>query len=396
MTSAPTPAPTSDEAVVAPADSAPPPRRPAAETLQLEQYFRAMIKNAASDLHLKPGRPPYFRIRTKMLASRAQELTAEETEAMAFQLMTERQYATFIETGSMDMAYELKDSDRFRVNVYRQRDKVAISVRRVTREIPDFKALHLPPILTEVAETQQGLVLLAGPTGCGKSTSIAAMLEHINATRACHVVTIEDPIEYLYDDKKALVNQRELGIDVDSFDSALRALMREDPDVVLIGEMRDRETFQAALQVSETGHLVFGTIHASGASQTLGRILDLFQQESRHLIRQSLAFNLRAVICQKLLPCLLEGIDRVPAVEIMLMNPSIRQLILEERDSEMPEIIRSHTEVGMQSFTQSMFELINKDYVDPKVAYAATPNADELKMLMKGISSGHGGLVHRG
>jgi len=367
-----------------------------AETLQLEQYFQAMIKNAASDLHLKPGRPPYFRIRTKMLASRAKALTPQETEAMAFQLMTERQYARFIESGSMDMAYELTGSDRFRINAYRQRDKVAISVRRVTREIPDFEALHLPEALIGIAETQQGLVLLSGPTGCGKSTSIAAMLEHINRTRACHIVTIEDPIEYLYEDKKALVNQRELGIDVDSFDSALRALMREDPDVVLIGEMRDRETFQAALQVSETGHLVFGTLHASGASQTLGRILDLFPPESRHLIRQSLAFNLRAIICQKLLPSLLEGVDRIPALEIMLMNPSIRQLILEERDTELSDVIRSHTQIGMQSFTQSMFELINKDYVDPKVAYEATPNADELKMLMKGISSGHAGLVGRG
>ena len=172
--------------------------------------------------------------------------------------------------------------------------------------------------------------------------------------------------------------------------------MREDPDVVLIGEMRDRETFQAALQVSETGHLIFGTIHASSASQTIVRILDLFPHESRNLMRQSLAFNLRAVICQKLLPSVLEGVDRVPALEIMLTNPSVRQLILEERDAELPDVIRSHELDGMQSFTKSLIDLIDKDYIEPKIAYEAAPNVDELKMRLKGISSNRGGLVSRG
>ncbi len=363
---------------------------------KIEKYFRAMMKADASDLHLKPDRPPYIRVRTIMTPVRSGPLTNKDIESMVFEMMSEKLRAEFIETGNVDLAYELPNSDRFRINVYRQRGIIAVAVRRVTRSIPDLKDLNLPQALADVADRHQGLVLLSGPTGSGKSTTIASMLEHVNKTRPCHVVTIEDPIEYLYEDKKALINQREIGIDVETFSSALRALMREDPDVVLIGEMRDRETFQAALQVSETGHLVFGTIHASGASQTIGRILDLFPSDSRPLIRQSLAFNLRAVICQMLLPSVADGIDRVPALEIMLSNPTVRQLILEERDAELPEVIRAHQRDGMQSFTQSLLHLIEKEYVDPKVAYDAAPNADELKMLMKGISAGHAGLVGRG
>ena len=218
------------------------------------------------------------------------------------------------------------------------------------------------------------------------------MLEHINQTRPCHIVTIEDPIEYLYESKTALVSQREIGIDVDAFDTALRALMREDPDVVLIGEMRDRETFETAIQAAETGHLVFGTIHASGAAQTVGRLLELFPPEGRDLARQSLAFNLRAIICQKLLASIAEGVDRVPAVEILLANPIVRQLIAEDRDGEISDAIASHERDGMRGFTTSLLHLIENAFVDPKVAYAAAPNVDELKMRLKGISASRAGL----
>jgi len=307
--------------------------------------------------------------------------------------MTAKQQEYFAEHGSLDLAYEILGGDRFRINIYRQRGNVSVAVRRVTREIPNFAELHLPPSVEAIADEHQGLVLLSGPTGCGKSTTIAAMLEHINKNRPCHVVTIEDPIEYLYEDKKALIDQREIGIDVESFDAALKYLMREDPDVVLIGEMRDHETFQAALQASETGHLVFGTIHASNASQTVGRILDLFPPDARDRVRQSLADNIRAIICQKLLPCIAKGIDRIPAVEILLHNPSVSQLIEEGRESELPEIIRSHEVDGMLTFTKSLLQRIEDDLVDPKVAYEVAPNVDELKMLLKGISSSRSGLL---
>ena len=362
---------------------------------RLHKYFRALTKAAGSDLHLKSGKPPSIRIKSDLKVTDSAPLSTEEIESMVRELMSERQQEFFDRHGSLDLAYEVPGGDRFRINVYRQRGHISVAVRRVTRNIPDINALHLPKVVNQVAEESQGLILLAGPTGCGKSTTIAAMLEHINRTRQCHIVTIEDPIEYIYEDKKALVNQREIGIDVETFEAALKYLMREDPDVVLIGEMRDRDTFQAALQASETGHLVFGTIHASGAAQTIGRILDLFPPDSRGLIRQTLAFNLRAVVCQMLLPSVAKGIDRVPACEVMLTNPSVRQLIQEERDSELPDLIRAHERDGMQSFTRSLFELIESDLVEPRVAYEAAPNVEELKMLLKGITTSQPGLIGR-
>ncbi len=354
-----------------------------------------MSKEGASDLHLKAGTAARLRLGTRIIPVKGKPLSGDEIAAMAEEILDERQRAFFAEIGSIDVAEELEGADRFRINIYRQRGKVSIAVRRVSRLIPSFGELNLPPQIRPISENTSGVVLVAGITGSGKSTTIAAMIEHINQTRPCHVVTIEDPIEYLYTDKKALINQREVGIDVPDFASALKYLMREDPDVVLIGEMRDRETFAAALQAAETGHLVFGTIHSSGAAQTIGRILDLFDADSRDLVRQSLGFNLRAIICQRLLPCLAKGVDRVPAVEILLNNPSARQMIEEKRDAELAEVIRSSEHEGMQDFTASLLELIEKDYVDPKVAYEAAPNPDELKMRMKGISASRMGMRGR-
>ena len=249
--------------------------------------------------------------------------------------------------------------------------------------------------MARLSEEPDGLVLVAGATGSGKSTTIASMLEYINTTRACHIVTLEDPIEYIYADKKSLISRREVGLDVETFESALKYLMREDPDVVLIGEMRDRETFRAALQASETGHLVFGTVHASSAAQTIGRVLELFPAESRDLARQSLAFNLRSIICQKLLPSISPGLGRMPSVEILISTPSVKQLIVEHREGDLNEIIRSHEREGMQSFTRSLLNLVESDMVDPKVAFEVAPNVDELKMLMKGITTSRGGLIGR-
>ena len=362
---------------------------------RLNKLFRFLVKQEASDLHLKAGAPPHIRIRGDMRATTSPPLTAAEIEEMALEMLSTKQTTHLEEHGSIDVAYELEGSDRFRINIYRQRGQLSLAARRVTRNIPDFTKLNLPPVLSQIADAEQGLVLLAGITGSGKSTTIASMLEYINQRRACHIVTVEDPIEYLYVDKKALINQREIGIDVESFESALKYLMREDPDVVLIGEMRDHETFQAALQASETGHLVFGTVHASTAGQTISRILDLFPEASRDLVRQSLAYNLRAIVCQKLLPCLDENVDRIPSVEIMLASPMVRQLIEEGRDSELIDVIKGSEQEGMQDFTKSLLDLIERDLIDPRVAYAVAPNADELKMRMKGINSGHSGLIGR-
>lgn len=352
-----------------------------------------MVTAGASDLHMKAGSPPNTRVNTKIIASQRPPLGVKELHDMAMELLSDTQKAFLAHNGSIDVAYEIPGSDRFRINIYRQRGTLAMAVRRATRLIPNFDELHLPPIIRTLAQSHQGLILLSGPTGSGKSTTIAAMIEYINQTRACHIVTIEDPIEYLYEDKKAVVNQREIGIDTPNFDSALKYLMREDPDVVLIGEMRDRETFAAALQASETGHLVLGTVHASSAPQTISRVLDLFPQESRELVRQSLAFNLNSIICQRLLPSIAKDVQRIPTVEVMITNPSVRQFLREGRDVELAEVIRTHELDGMQSFTSSLRRLIESELIDPRVAYEAAPNVDELKMLLKGISAGRAGLM---
>ena len=258
----------------------------------------------------------------------------------------------------------------------------------MSNEIFDFEDLHLPPVMKRIAEVRQGLVLLCGVTGSGKSTTIASMLDYINKTRACHILTIEDPIEYLFEDKKAMINQREVGLDVPDFTIALRAMVRENPDVVLIGEMRDKETFEAALHASETGHLVFGTIHASSASQAFNRIYDLFEHEERDAIRAVLAYQMQAFVYQKLLPTLKEDMARVPAVEVLLQSPPTRKYILEGREDELDGVIKQSREDGMRSYVDSLVELVETGYIHPRVAQANAPSPEEIKMRLRGISTG--------
>ncbi len=362
---------------------------------RLAKLFRATIKQEASDLHLKAEKPPHMRVRGSMIPANVPPLTGEDIEGMVFELLTPKQKQYLEEHGAIDIAHQIAGSDRFRINIFRQRGELSVAARRVSSRIPNFENLHLPQVLSQICQAHQGLILLAGITGSGKSTTIAAMLELINTQRRCHIVTVEDPIEFVYTDKKALINQREIGIDVPDFPSALKYLMREDPDVILIGEMRDKETFQAALQAAETGHLVFGTIHASSAAQTIGRILDLFDVESRELIRQTFAHNLVAVVGQKLLPSLDKNIGRVPVLEIMLANPTVRKLIEEGRDTDLAQAIIASGDQGMKDFNMSLLELIEKEMIDPRVAYTASPNVEELKMRMKGITTGRGGLIGR-
>ena len=238
----------------------------------------------------------------------------------------------------------------------------------------------------DIAMSAQGLILFSGVTGSGKSTSIAAMLQYINERKRVHIVTIEDPIEYIFQDDKATINQREVGIDCVNFNEALRALVRENPDVVLVGEMRDYETFEAAIRAAETGHLVFGTIHASSAWQTFGRIYDLFPEAEREQIRKLLAYNLRAIVYQKLLPTLHEDISRIPALEILRNTPGVQKYILEGREGELLDLIKQSTEEGMIDFTSSLVKLVEQEYIHAKVALEATPKPEELRMRLKGIS----------
>ena len=357
-----------------------------------DAFLRSMVKLGVSDLHLKDGVPPRVRIDGRLKKLHVEVLPSETFQrCMLWFLSTEQQHR-LREQGSVDFTYDIGGSDRFRVNMYQQESGLSMAARRVTRVIPSFEDLHLPQVISAIAENRQGLVLIAGVTGSGKSTTMAAMIEQINTTRAEHIVTIEDPIEFLFTSKKSLINQREIGINVRDFSTALRALVREDPDVALIGEMRDVETFRAALQATDTGHLVFGTIHASNCAQTIGRLLDLFPEAERDSIRQSLAFNLKAIIAQKLVPSVKEEVSRVPINEVLVSTPMVRKLIVEQRDSDLPVLISAGNE-GMQSFNDSLQKFIEQGYVDTKTAYQYSPNPEELKMQLKGIRQSSGRIL---
>lgn len=362
----------------------------------LNKYFKACIKGKFSDLHLKADYPACVRV--KGIAGGRSKGALRPLQGGALQhefiyngileLLKPKHRALFEEKGAIDFAHDVGvagDADRFRVNAFMQRGKVAVAARRVTREIRRFDELFLPETMAEITQFREGVVLLAGVTGSGKSTTIAAMLDYINERESIHIVTIEDPIEYLFTDKKARINQREIGIDVNTFHDGLKYLMRQDPDVVLVGEMRDLETFAAAIHAAETGHLVFGTIHASSSAQTISRILDLFPESERRAMRQALEFNLKAVICQKLLRSISPKTPVVPTVEIMITNPSIRKLIREERDNELINVIRANKDAGMVDFTEHLRQLVETGMIDHETAYEAAPNADELKMTLKGI-----------
>ncbi len=363
------------------------------KTPEVEKWFRAAIKADASDLHLKVGMAPKFRIHGKLINTTGEVLSEERAEELVFEIMSEEQKQYFMENGTLDFAYQVGEMDRFRINAFRQRGFLSMAARHISGRIPEFETLHLPPIVEKIAEYHDGLILVTGPTGCGKTTTIASMIDHINRHRACHIVTVEDPIEFLHVDKKAIVSQREIGIDVADYGDALRSLMRMDPDVVLIGEMRDNETLTAAMRAAETGHLVFATLHANNAAQTIQRILDLFPQEERDLARQTFSITIRGVISQQLLPGIRKDAKRVPAVEILIRTPIIRKLISEKRENDIPTAIRSGEGEGMQDFTESIRKLVQEEWIDLKVGRQYAPNVEELDMALKGIRSAASGIL---
>jgi twitching motility protein PilT len=358
------------------------PRRGFAEA---DALLRAAVKHGASDLHLKSGQTPCLRIdgRLRKLDTVARPSQQFEEGILAF--LTEAERQRLLAEGSVDLAYELDGQARFRINIFRQESGISLAARIVPRRIPSFGELHLPPVIATIADLRQGLVLVSGATGSGKSTTIAAVLEHINCTR-------HEPIEFLYTEKKCLINQRELGINVSDFALALRALWREDPDVVLIGEMRDATTFRAAMQAADTGHLVFGTIHATSAAQTIERVLSLFPEGERAGMRQNLVFNLRAILCQKLLRSNAEGVQRVPATEVLVSTPIVRKLIAENRDTELNEVIRGG-DAGMLSFTESLYRLFQLRLIDHDTGSQAAPNVEEFEMLFRGIRQSQHGVL---
>jgi twitching motility protein PilT len=361
---------------------------------KINVLFRTVMKHEASDLHLKVGLPPMMRLKGVIRKMDAPPISEEQMERLFFEFMTPKQRQILEDTGGSDFAHVIgSDECRFRVNILKQRGHLGLVARRVNATVPNFAGLGLPASIEQLCKFDQGMIILAGVTGSGKSTTIASMLDYLNEREPLHILTIEDPIEFLFVDKKSVVNQREVGIDVCDWHTALKHAVREDPDVILVGEMRDKETFEAAIHAAETGHLVFGTIHASSAASTLGRILDLFPADMHKAIRQTLAFNLKAVVAQKLLPSIRPGFHRVPTNEIMIINPTIRDLIIKEEDKKISQAIQIGYLEGMVDFTENLRQLVENGYVTKEVAMQVAPNPEALMMAIKGIKVSVPGIL---
>jgi twitching motility protein PilT len=374
---------------------------------EVNKLFRMVMKYEGSDLHLKVGLPPMMRLKGIIRHMDMRPLTQEDMERMLFTVMKDHHKKILEDTGGADFSYVVGNEEgRFRVNLFYQRGKLSLVARRVNNTIPSFEQLGLlipeqekirkpgeMPTIEKLCHHDQGMIMLAGVTGSGKSTTIAAMLDYINERERVHILTIEDPIEYLFSDKKAVVNQREVGLDVSDWHIALKHAVREDPDVILVGEMRDRDTFEAGIQAAETGHLVFGTIHASSAASTIGRILDLFPADMHPAIRQALAFNLKGIICQKLLPSIKPGKHRVPALEILIMNPTIKELIIKAEDKKVADAIRIGYQEGMIDFNEHLRQLVENEDIDRATGLEVAPNPEALKMALKGIKVMQPGIL---
>jgi twitching motility protein PilT len=367
---------------------------------EANKLFRLVMKYKGSDMHLKVGLPPAMRLAGVLRQMQLPPLSTADMERLMYPLLAPRQRKVLDEEGGVDFAHIVYDGEletRFRVNLFKQRGRLSLVARRVSNKIPSFQDLHLPPVLAEITKYEQGIVILAGVTGSGKSTTIASMLQYMNENERLHIVTIEDPIEYTFKDDKSIINQREVGIDVINWDVALKHAVRQDPDVILVGEMRDRETFSAAMHAAETGHLVFGTIHAGTAPSTVSRLLDLFPHDMHSSLRQSLEFNLKAIIAQKLVPTTKEwaakGVTRVPTNEIMRTNPTVRKLIMNEEDSKLGDAIRIGKDEGMMDFTESLRQLVVADKIERATAFEYAPSPESLKMALKGISIAQPGIL---
>lgn len=366
------------------------------EEREVDKIFRALVKLEGSDLHLKVGRPPMIRVRGELQALNRPPIELEEMVSLLFPMLDERNRRIFDDEGGADFAYTVEVDGvtwRFRVNMLQQLGKVGLVARRVNNWIPDFAGLNLPPVMESLCRYDQGMVLLAGVTGSGKSTTIASMLNWINAHYRKHILTLEDPIEFVYTEDKCLINQREVGMDVKDFEIGMKHAVREDPDIILVGEMRDEETFMTAIHAAETGHLVFGTIHASSAPTTIGRILDLFPEEMHNALRSAIAFNMKGIVAQKLLKSIKPGVPRVPTVEVMTFSPVIQKLILEGQDEKLGDAIRIGAESGMQDFTMSLKWLVDHEFIDRATAFSVAPNVEALKMALKGIDVKQPGIL---
>ncbi len=366
----------------------------------IQKMLLGMKQHSASDLHIKVGVPPTYRINGVLRAIGSGPLDAEEADHLLDPIVPDVLRGKFTERGDLDFATFNSDGDRFRVNMYRAGGHVAAAIRRVKAEIPSYAELNLPEIYSDlISKSNEGLILVVGITGSGKSSTLAAMIEQINATEACNIITVEDPVEYRFVPKKSIISQREIGIDVPDYKTALRYIVRQDPDVIFIGELRDHETVLAAIQAAETGHLVFATLHTADTMQSFNRILEFFPREEHAFLRSSLANTLRAILAQRLLPGVpnMNGGEGgvVPACEVLLNTPIVQQKIREGEDNDLPSIINASRHEGMQSFTNALADLVKRDMVTARTAMAFAPNRDALDSELKGVEVKGGTLVGR-
>jgi twitching motility protein PilT len=354
--------------------------------LDLTALLRTLSEEDGSDLHLKVGSAPIIRVDGELRRLEGDRLRSEDTERVAMSVVPRDRRHLLEAKKETDFALTIPGVGRFRANVFYQRGAISIVLRRVRVGSPSFEELALPPVIRQLAESPRGLILVAGPTGAGKTTTLACMIDHINTTRACHIVTVEEPIEVLHVDRMATVNQREIGMDTESYDAAMRAVVRQDPDVILIGEMRDTDTVQAALGAGETGHLVLSTLHTNDAVETVNRIVDFFPAYQQHQVRVSLSAVLRGVVCQRLVQKV--GGGRVPAVEVLVNTGRVAERIIEpKRTSEVHQIISEGSFYGMQTFDQSLLSLVLSDQVaiEDAMHVASEPHDFMLMLEQAGV-----------
>jgi len=348
----------------------------------MHQLLKAMIEKGASDLHITTGTPPQLRIDGKLVPLKMPPLSPQETKQVCYSVLTDAQKHRFEEHNELDLSFSVQKLSRFRGNIFVQRGNVAGAFRAIPFKILSFEDLNLPPVVSELARRPRGMVLVTGPTGSGKSTTLASIIDRINTDRNEHIVTVEDPIEYLHPHKGCVVNQREVGADTGTFKQALKYILRQDPDVVLIGELRDLETIEAALTVAETGHLCFATLHTNSAVQTINRIVDVFPPYQQAQIRQQLSFVLEGVMCQTLMPRA-NGPGRTLSLEIMVPNQAIRNLIREDKIHQLYSAMQvGQTKFGMQTMNQSLAGLVQRRLVTLDDACGRSPDVDELKQLI--------------
>jgi twitching motility protein PilT len=351
--------------------------------LDLDRLLHEAVQREASDVHVKVGSRPYLRLDGRLEQTDYDEVQPADTERIAFAIMPKQRAEEFLTSNEADFAYAVAGLGRFRVNVFRQRGSVGLVLRRVLPGIPSFEELGLPPAVGRIADEPRGLVLVTGPTGSGKTTTLACMIDHINETQRRHIVTIEDPIEVLHVDKQSIVNQREIGTDTEDFHSALKRAMRQDPDVILIGEMRDPETVWAAIAAAETGHLVLSTLHTISATDTINRIIDFFPPFQQRQVRMSVAASLRGIISQRLLETA-DGAGRVPAMEILIATGRVFDKIADaDSTHELEEIIAEGSYYGMQTFDQSLLSLYERGLVARRDALATASHPHDLRLAIE-------------